>query len=127
MLPIALCDVSASCEVAEGKMKIIDEALLQEFRCKEVCELCGRRTRQGLDPCHYLARGMGSGRRLDVRINLVAACRDCHNKQHSGQLPRRRLLEVIAAREKRTAEAIEAELWALVALPKGGGPSSGKS
>lgn len=108
-------------------MKIINDALLQEFRIKTECELCGRRTRQGLDPCHYLARGMGSSHRLDIRINLAAACRDCHSKQHSGQLPRRRLLAVIAAREKRTAEAIVAELWYLVGLPKASGPSSAGS
>lgn len=99
-------------------MRIINEALLDTFRRKEACEYCKTRTQSGLDPHHYLAKGMGSGRRIDHPWNLLAVCRACHQLIHQGQIARCDLLAVIATREKTTQDAIELELHRLVRLPR---------
>ena len=81
-------------------MKIINDALLAYFRHKEKCETCGRRRRMGMEPSHIMARGRGSAWRMDIQENLLSQCRDCHQAFHDGAMPRRRLLEVVAARER---------------------------
>lgn len=92
-------------------MKIIDEDLLDVFRQAGRCELCSR---PGADPHHVLSRGMGSATRLDVRENLLCLCRACHDRAHYSACPRRRvLLLVIADREGRPVDEIEAKLYAL--------------
>ena len=91
-------------------MKIVNEALLDEFRRKEKCEQCGRRKRTGMEPSHIFARGRSSAFRMDVRINLLAQCRDCHQAYHDGNTPRRYLLEIVAKREGRDVDEMELEL-----------------
>lgn len=89
---------------------IINKALLEEFRCKTVCEWCKKTTRSGLDPHHLWCRGRGDAFRLDVRINLAALCRACHNAVHAGNILRCDLLAVVAAREGRLQDEMEAEI-----------------
>lgn len=93
-------------------MKIIDEALLQEFRDKQRCEWCGR---VGIvQPHHLWARGMGGGGRLDVRINLIALCANCHSRHHQGGRPLKcDLLADVAAREGMMQDDIEREIYRL--------------
>lgn len=56
-------------------MKIVNKELLDEVR-KGSCELCG--CGGPCDPHHLFERGAGGGNRLDVRWNLIALCRECH-------------------------------------------------
>ena len=100
-------------------MKIIDEVLLDEFRTAPRCEWCGRATPGGCEPHHDFARGRGGGFRLDIRINLLALDRWCHNRAHAGKISRKQLLAVIAVREHRPAEEIELEIRRLRWAAKG--------
>ncbi len=62
------------------------------------CERCD--TRKGPFHCHHIwARGMGGGSRLDVRINLIILCVECHNKAHSSGITKRELWGIAAERE----------------------------
>ena len=99
-------------------MKIIDEALLDEFRTAQRCEWCGRPTPGGCDPHHVFARGRSDGFRLDVRINLLALDRWCHDRAHRGKIARKQLLAIIAVREGRPAEEIELEIIRVRWAPK---------
>lgn len=100
-------------------MKIIDEALLDEFRQSGYCEWCGRWFVR-LDAAHVFARGMGGGGRLDVRVNLLGLCRRDHDLHHAGHKPTRDdLIALIAKREGLTPEAVVAEITRLRNLPKG--------
>ena len=105
-------------------MRIIDEPLLDQFRGPGRCEHCGKLVRKR-DPHHWAARGIGGGGRLDVRCNLVALCStfagggNCHRLAHDGKIKRDVLLGIIAARERTTPEAVEAEIWRLRRTPKG--------
>ena len=97
-----------------------NEDLLAEFRCRGACEMCGRRV-YPLQPDHYRCRGMGGGSRLDIRINLAALCPPCHTEyQEAPREKRRRVLEVIAKRERTTPEDIEAVVAVILRTPKGG-------
>lgn len=97
-------------------MLVIDEPLLNEFRQKGRCEWCARK-RQTC-PHHLHARGMGGGGRLDIRVNLVALCQECHDNHHLGNRPLRcDLLAVVAAREKTTQDQILEEIWRLRRTP----------
>lgn len=87
-------------------MKILDEAMLLEFRCKPMCEHCGRRTQTGLDPHHIIAKGMGGANRMDVLLNLVALCRQCHMQVHDGHISRTTLLGIVARREDMSATEV---------------------
>lgn len=94
-------------------MIVIDEALLREFTEKTRCELCGRSCRSGLDPHHVFGRGFGGRHRLDVRINLMSLCRACHDLFHAGKVPREKLIQIVADREKMTAESLRDEIYRL--------------
>ena len=104
-------------------MKIIDEELLDCFRGAGLCEYCGKLVVRR-EPHHLFCRGMGSGGRLDVRINLVAICAtfsggdNCHARAHSGEITRSELLEIVAAREQTTVEEIEATIHLMRRTPK---------
>ena len=91
-------------------MRIVDDALLQEFRAAWKCEWCNKPTPSGCDPHHLFARGMGGGGRLDVRINLISLCRECHTDLHDGKIGRDQLAVVI----------VEREIWRLQRMAKGG-------
>lgn len=91
-------------------MKVIDPDLLAEFRQAGTCELCGK---PGSDPHHALARGMGGGGQLDVRLNLLTVCRLCHDNIHKAHVPRLALLKIIALREGKSVEKVEQTLYEL--------------
>lgn len=77
---------------------VIDDDMLDYFRRKTFCELCGKPCPQGCDPDHVQCRGMGGGSRIDTPLNIVHPCRECHNKRHAGLIPRSRLWAIIDAR-----------------------------
>jgi hypothetical protein len=106
-------------------MKIINDALLMQFRGPGACEHCKRwcRMRQ---PHHLYSRGCGGGQRLDVLINLIALgsafdC-NCHGRLHDGAIMRCDLLAIVAARENTTQDAIERTIYELRRAPKGSDP-----
>lgn len=103
-------------------MRIEDPALLDEFRHAPRCEVCGQPTRTGADPHHVFARGMGDAFRLDIRENLIALDRRCHNQAHTGQIGQDALLAIIAQRQGTTAEALRLRILYLRRLPKGATP-----
>ena len=94
-------------------MKIVDEEVMDHFRRKTRCELCGKYSRDGMDPHHLFGRGMGGWRRFDVAVNLISLCRICHNAFHAGRIERAAILAVVAAREGMTAAEVEEKILAL--------------
>lgn len=96
---------------------IKDEALLAEFRACPCCQWCFRPG--SVEPHHWKPRGHGGGSRLDVRINLIAVDRWCHEAMEAKRISPRAVLLVIAIREKTTPEKIEEEIWRLLRTPKG--------
>ena len=94
-------------------MIVIDEKLLASFRGPGICEWC-KRYAGHRHAAHVRPRQMGGGSRLDVRINLISLCWFCHLAQHEGREPTRADLEaVVAAREQRFQDDIEAECLAI--------------
>lgn len=98
-------------------MKIINEALLIDFRLLGRCEHC-QRPFPCLEASHAFTKGMGGGSRLDIPINLNGLCRTCHQMHHDGNLPKMHLLEIIASREKATVDKIEREIFRLQRLDR---------
>lgn len=90
-------------------MKVVDEALLDRFRLARRCEWCGRPT-PGCDPAHIHSRGAG---RVDIAANLLALCRECHNRSHTGKIHRLLMLVVAGHREAVLVSDIEEEVWRL--------------
>lgn len=85
-------------------VKIIDKELLAEFHRRGLCERC--RQRRKTEPHHVFGRGVGGGTRLDIRLNLLALCHDCHRLYHDGKVPRAELVAIVAAREKLTTDEV---------------------
>lgn len=101
-------------------MIIVNKKLLAEFRAKKNCEVCGRKApATGLDPDHLYAKGLGGGRRLDIKWNLVASCRRCHNRRHDGSIDMAVLFGIVARREGVTTQKVVEYLQLLRRLPKG--------
>jgi len=100
-------------------MIVIDDGLLWEFRLARKCEWCGRAAPQGCDPHHLWCRGFGGGGRLDVRVNLISVCRDCHRLIGDGKIARHDLLAVVAARERCLQDDIESAIHELRRAPRG--------
>jgi len=88
----------------------VSNELLREFTYARHCELCLMPTPGGAHPHHVHSRGAG---RLDIKINLISLCPDCHRRFHDGHIDRKTLLEIVALREKTTVEAIEDEIYRL--------------
>ena len=93
------------------------------FRLPGRCQLC-RKPCSVREPHHYIAKGIGSGRTLDVEINLIALgssgqfkC-ECHTKVHDGNIPRSDVLAVMSKREIAKGADIEEALYFLTRLPK---------
>ena len=106
-------------------MKHIDYALLDEFRTRGRCEVCGVFC-AAREPHHLLARGMGGGGRMDIRENLIAVGSSlpfpecpCHRAIHDGHIAKDDLLQIVARREGLTAAAVQSRLFRLRRLPKG--------
>jgi len=94
-------------------MKIIDKDVVASFRGLLICEYCQHR-RQCYG--HHL-RSRGAGQ-LDIRINLISLCVNCHDMAHTGGIDRLELAAIVATREGTTAEAIEDEIFRLRRLPQ---------
>lgn len=97
-------------------MKIVKPYLLAHFRAKAWCEWCGNPG--AVDPHHIFGRGLGGGTRLDIRINLIALCRICHNAYHSSHIMRTDLLAKVAAREGMLQDDIVSEIYRLRRSPR---------
>lgn len=77
-----------------------DEALLEELRHAPRCEACGVAIVGQAEPHHMIRKGMGGGRQLDVRFNLIPLCHFCHASHHDRLDPTmKELWDKIAARE----------------------------
>lgn len=62
------------------------------------CERCDARgTKREVH--HIWARGMGGGSRLDIPINLIVLCKDCHDLAHKGEITKRELWGIATERE----------------------------
>lgn len=49
-----------------------------------ICEVCGKRA---VDVHHIESRGMGGSKTKDHIENLIALCRECHEKAHFQREP----------------------------------------
>ena len=87
-------------------MIVRNEELLDQFREAWTCEICGKPARDGCDPCHVYAKGMGGGRRLDIRYNLVSGHRWCHRDSHDGKYSQEYMLGLVAKREGVSIEQV---------------------
>lgn len=96
-------------------MIIKDEDLLDEFRQARRCEVCKKA--RITDPHHIFAKGVGGGGRLDIAENMLAACRKCHMLIHDGHIKRKRILEIVAAREKKSIDDITGLVYFLLRTP----------
>lgn len=109
-------------------MRIEDEAVLREMRGPGRCEWCGAYGPHR-EAAHILARGLGSGSRLDIPLNLVslgiggwvgyAAVCVCHNDSHNGKRPTTEdLLTISGKKVGATWQEVRAVLWMLKRIPK---------
>jgi len=99
-------------------MIVRSDKTLSLFRGPGPCAWCGR-WHPRRHAAHVLARGAGGGSRLDVPLNLVSLCPDCHQGHHAGRRPLRcDLLALVAAREGLLQGDVEAELFRLRRAPK---------
>jgi hypothetical protein len=72
------------------------EAIEAARKC--YCEWC--RKELATDVAHIRAKGMGGGKRLDVKWNLCSLCRKCHLENHAGRSPTSiDLFRIVARRE----------------------------
>lgn len=94
---------------------VYNRSLLDHFRQKFRCEVCGRKG--AVEPHHVYAKGMGGGAQLDIPENLIALDRFCHNRVHSGQIPRSTLLALIACRQGLTVDQVLERIYSLRRLP----------
>lgn len=99
-------------------MIVIDERLLAYFRSKGKCEVCG--TEGQMQPHHCKPRGMSGGSRLDVALNLIALCWQCHGRlQEGGRAAQEQCWRVIALREGlKSWEQCEEAVHRLLRRPK---------
>jgi hypothetical protein len=100
---------------------IINNKLIEDMR-EEIpsCEICGGFSFGAftLEMCHVIAKGMGGGRRLDIRENLFKACGPaalwlgCHGQPHKGKISKEKIWVAIAKRENITVEECKARVQA---------------
>jgi hypothetical protein len=96
-------------------MRVIDEKTLDRYRGPGECEICHKMCKRR-EPHHLRAKGMSSGSRLDVDVNLISLgsslsfeC-ECHTKIHAGHISKQHILEIVARREGRMVESIVDEV-----------------
>ncbi len=99
-------------------MRHVSEETLDLYRGPGRCENCGAYSGHR-EPHHVLAKGVGSGKRLDLALNLVAlgpafSCQ-CH-RDVQGRVPLGARL--VGRREGLDAGFVERRLWELVRAPK---------
>lgn len=81
-------------------MQVFDDALLDVFRAKRRCELCGVGIEYvKAEPHHIASKGMGGGGQLDIAMNLLATHLGCHHAIHLGRVDRRVVWFIVACRE----------------------------
>ena len=102
-------------------MRVVSEKTLDLFRGRGECSCCGRWCRR-LEPHHWYPKGAGSGARLDIPENLIALgsafdCA-CHKKAEDGNVPRSKLLALIALREGKLPEEVLAVIYDMLRRPK---------
>lgn len=102
-------------------MIIKNPRLLREFRRAVRCEHCKRPMLYGCDPHHHKPKGMGGGSCLDIRINLISLCRECHDDVGQG-IPECTILLLIAVREGALQDDIDAVRNLILRLPKDARP-----
>lgn len=56
-----------------------------------LCEVCGA---VSVDIHHIVPKGMGGSKTKDNIENLMAVCRDCHNKAHANILTKQQLMDI---------------------------------
>ena len=78
------------------------------------CEFCSRF--RSVVGHHLHSRGAG---RIDLPLNLIGLCAECHQAVHDGHILRADLLAVVAQREGLMQQDIEAEVYRIRRLPKG--------
>lgn len=100
-------------------MKIVNDDLMMEFRLAKRCGWCAQPRPGGFDPHHLHARGFGGGSRLDVRINLLPLCRECHQNVHTGVITLNDLLAIVAQREGTFQDVILSVIHFLRRVPNG--------
>ena len=101
-------------------MKHIDEALLESFRNKRRCDLCGLPVYNVRpEPHHVYPKGMGSGSRVDIRENIMAVHWKCHRSIEDGNVHREVCWLIVALREKLTVEECKASVMRVINAPKG--------
>lgn len=84
----------------QGKLAVvINPATIRQIREEAGgrCTRCGKQSR--LEVHHVMERGMGGGRRVDERWNLIALCPACHRAYHDGQISRLEFITLIAQRD----------------------------
>jgi hypothetical protein len=87
-------------------MQIVNRLLRHTFAGWRTCEWCRR---PGFCVGHHLWRkGMGGGAWLDLRINLVSLCPECHDEADAYKITRSDLLAIVAQREGCLQRDIEA-------------------
>ena len=109
-------------------MKIQNPELLALFATRNVCEFCGFTDLHGgvrkiIETHHVWCRGLGGASRIDRPWSLIRLCNhfgnNCHGRAQEYKISRRQILEIVARRVKSTPEAIEAEYYCVLRLPKG--------
>ncbi len=103
-------------------MKIDNKKLREEIGAKRVCEYCRKSCLTPPDVHHLFSRGAGW---VDVRCNLIAICRTCHQLTHAGKEPQPlHLAIVIAEREKVVVVDIETTVQFIRRLDKDASPEA---
>lgn len=101
-------------------MKIDNKKLREEIGLKRMCEYCGKPSLNPPDVHHLFSRGAGW---VDIRCNLIALDRTCHQLNHAGKEPMALHLAMkIAEREKIVVADIEAVVMLIRRLPNGASP-----
>lgn len=94
-------------------MRIESEKVLARYRGPGCCENCGEWS-AARHAAHLYGRGMGSGFRLDIPLNVTSLCWKCHRRQHDGGEPTKEaLVKVVAKREGLDPEDLDALLTVL--------------
>lgn len=91
--------VVGSCPIqvqGEALMRVVSRRAIEEAR-KPYCERCGRRD-MPIHVHHVRARGMGSGKRMDVPGNLISLCALCHDAAHRGVVSREEIWRIVERR-----------------------------
>lgn len=102
-------------------MRVVNEQLKASLRGPGRCEHCHKHCRVR-EAAHVFAKGMGAGKQLDIRINLLSVgstlafqC-TCHTASHID--PEIDFLSVVAKRERELPGDIRDVIYWLRALPK---------